>query len=158
MSMKNNDLQQAFRLSLLVLGAFPWRTPCQTVTIIYDACKATHTFNDSHPYFPESCSKCPVRGASGFTNKLKGIFVNQKKNCYNCDYAKYMIPNKEGFRVKNKYPNGGRLEIHELVETTKPDYHAIVNIAQHFAKQGCIAQVTPRVHFKSEEYRRYMVL
>lgn len=116
--------------------------------------KDGHTFNDSHPYFPESCSKCPVRGASGFTNKLKGIFVNQKKNCYNCDYAKYMIPNKEGFRVKNKYPNGGRLEIHELVETTKPDYHAIVNIAQHFAKQGCIAQVTPRVHFKSEEYRR----
>lgn len=41
MSMKNNDLQQAFRLSLPVLGAFPWRTPCQTVTIIYDACKAT---------------------------------------------------------------------------------------------------------------------
>ena len=36
MSMKNNDLQQAFRLSLPVLGAFPWRTPCQTVTIIYD--------------------------------------------------------------------------------------------------------------------------
>lgn len=41
MSMKNNDLQQAFRLSLPVLGAFPWRAPCQTVTIIYDACKAT---------------------------------------------------------------------------------------------------------------------
>ncbi len=42
--MKNNDLQQAFRLSLPVLGAFPWRTPCQTVTIIYDACKATPIF------------------------------------------------------------------------------------------------------------------
>lgn len=48
--------------------------------------KDGHTFNDSHPYFPKDCNHCPVRGASGFTNKLKGIFVNQKKNCYNCQF------------------------------------------------------------------------
>ena len=90
--MKNNDLQQAFRLSLPVLGAFPWRTPCQTVTIIYDACKATHTFNDSHPYFPKDCNHCPVRGASGFTNKLRTVFSNQKKHCFNCQFIDGCLP------------------------------------------------------------------
>lgn len=48
--------------------------------------KDGHTFNDSHPYFPKDCNHCPVRGASGFTNKLKGLFENAKKDCYNCPY------------------------------------------------------------------------
>ena len=49
--------------------------------------KDGHTFSDSHPYFPSSCATCPVRGASGFTDKLKGMFKNAKKDCYNCKFV-----------------------------------------------------------------------
>lgn len=48
--------------------------------------KDGHTFSDNHPYFPQSCATCPVRGASGFTDKLKGLFRNAKKDCYNCPF------------------------------------------------------------------------
>lgn len=67
--------------------------------------KDGHTFNDSHPYFPESCSKCPVRGASGFTNKLKSMFENRKKDCYNCSYAKCMIPKEKESEQKAVFNN-----------------------------------------------------
>lgn len=46
--------------------------------------KDGHTFSDTHPYFPQSCASCPVRGADGFTNNLKAFFRNAKKDCYRC--------------------------------------------------------------------------
>lgn len=60
--------------------------------------KDGHTFNDSHPYFPKDCNHCPVRGASGFTNKLKSIFENRKKDCYNCPYIDGCIDRAEAKR------------------------------------------------------------
>lgn len=44
--------------------------------------KDGHTFSDSHPYFPSDCSRCFAN--SGLKGKLKGLFLNQEKNCYSC--------------------------------------------------------------------------
>lgn len=44
--------------------------------------KDGHTFSDNHPYFPKDCHRCFAN--SGLKNKLKGLFLNQEKNCYSC--------------------------------------------------------------------------
>lgn len=116
--------------------------------------KDGHIYNDTHPYFPKSCNECAAYRASGLKNRLKLLFRNQKKDCYNCPYIDGCINKTDGFYTKNIYPNGGMLEIHTAVDTKKSDYHDIVNISQQFAKQGHSVQITPSVHFKSEEYQR----
>ena len=116
--------------------------------------KDGHIYNDTHPYFPKSCNECAAYRAGGLKNRLKLLFRNQKKDCYHCPYIDGCINKTDGFYTKNKYPNGGMLEIHDAVDTKKSDYHDIVNIGQQFAKQGHRVQITPSVHFKSEEYKR----
>lgn len=116
--------------------------------------KDGHIFNDTHPYFPKSCSECFANKGGSLKNRLKLLFRNQKKDCYNCPYIDGCINKTDGFYTKNIYPNGGMLEIHTAVDTKKSDYHDIVNISQQFAKQGHSVQITPSVHFKSEEYQR----
>ncbi|MBQ7451816.1 MAG: hypothetical protein IJV60_04605 [Prevotella sp.] len=48
--------------------------------------KDGHIYNDTHPYFPKSCNKCAAYRAGGLKNRLKLLFRNQKKDCYNCRY------------------------------------------------------------------------
>lgn len=112
-------------------------------------------FDNSHPYFPDNCSSCPF--GSGITNALRTLFTARKKDCCNCARINSRIQAEErtdGFKVKNKYPNGGELLIHEFADKSKADYKAIVNIAQHFAKSGEVVRITPAVHRKSEEYHK----
>lgn len=118
--------------------------------------KDGHTFNDTHPYFPAKCSQCFAYKKSGFKNRMKHLFANKAKDCYNCPYVDECmeLAKNDGFVLKNKYPNGGRLLIHPNVDKDKADYHPIVNVGQHFAKQGEEVRVTPRVHIKSPEYKQ----
>lgn len=44
--------------------------------------KDGHIFNDTHPYFPSGCGKCPFN--KGFKNKMQTFFTNEKKHCMNC--------------------------------------------------------------------------
>ena len=46
--------------------------------------KDGHTFNDTHPYFPAKCSQCFAYKKSGFKNRMKNLFANKAKECYNC--------------------------------------------------------------------------
>lgn len=46
--------------------------------------KDGHTFNDTHPYFPAKCSQCFAYKKSGFKNRMKHLFANKAKECYNC--------------------------------------------------------------------------
>ena len=48
--------------------------------------KDGHIYNDTHPYFPKSCNECAAYRAGGLKNRLKLLFRNQKKDCYNCRY------------------------------------------------------------------------
>ena len=48
--------------------------------------KDGHTFSDKHPYFPSDCSRCFAYKKGGFTNRLKALFMNREKDCYNCPF------------------------------------------------------------------------
>ncbi len=47
--------------------------------------KDAAVFSDKHPYFPKSCNACPFY-KSEFKAKLKQLFTNRAKDCYNCPY------------------------------------------------------------------------
>ena len=47
-------------------------------------------FSDNHPYFPTDCKHCAFYKPT-MTDKLKTIFVNRAKDCYNCPYIKGCI-------------------------------------------------------------------
>ena len=63
--------------------------------------KDGHLINDTHPYFPKSCARCPVYKPSGVKNRLKAAFSNHKKDCFNCPYINEKLPN--GYRQDEKY-------------------------------------------------------
>ena len=48
--------------------------------------KDGHTFSENHPYFPSDCSRCFAYKKGGFTNRLKALFMNREKDCYNCPF------------------------------------------------------------------------
>lgn len=57
--------------------------------------KDGHIYNDTHPYFPKSCNECAAYRAGGLKNRLKLLFLNRKKDCYNCPYIVGCIDRKE---------------------------------------------------------------
>lgn len=48
--------------------------------------KDGHIFNDTHPYFPKSCSECFANKGGSLKNRLKLLFRNQEKDCHHCTY------------------------------------------------------------------------
>ncbi len=56
-----------------------------------NAGKDGHLFNDTHPYFAQSCNSCPFFKGS----KIKNWLTNQKKDCFNCGYINKQISQKE---------------------------------------------------------------
>ena len=57
--------------------------------------KDGHTFNDTHPYFPHGCSHCFAYRNSGLKNRLKVLFLDRAKDCYNCPYIDGCVNRKE---------------------------------------------------------------
>lgn len=112
------------------------------------------TFSDDHPYFPDSCNVCPFYNPS-IIDRLRSIFNNRRKDCYDCPYIRACIARigTDGFKLERKYKNGGTLYIHSDTDKDKNDYKAILTIARIFAKEGRTVRITPRLHYKSEEYR-----
>ena len=122
--------------------------------------KDGHTFSDNHPYFPSSCATCPVRGASGFTDKLKGLFRNAKKDCYNCGKFDSLLNDmKQGRDIeelfdKLQYLSGSdyirqirkiaKLKIYRKIEKdifcaiseSNEDYHNLVAGAKKAVRHG----------------------
>lgn len=49
-----------------------------------------------------------------------------------------------GFNLVREFGNGGKIYIHELVETNRSDYDKLVQIAEHFAREGKEVRLTPR--------------
>lgn len=44
-------------------------------------------FNDTHPYFPDSCDSCPF-----YLGKGRAPFINKAKDCYHCEYINHKLP------------------------------------------------------------------
>ena len=52
------------------------------------------TFSQSHPYFPKSCASCSFY-KPGFKDRLRSVFTNRTKDCYNCPYIDGCIPGEK---------------------------------------------------------------
>lgn len=44
-----------------------------------------------------------MRGALGFTNKLRTFFTNEEKHCYNCEYAEGILGRSHAEKNRTKY-------------------------------------------------------
>lgn len=44
-------------------------------------------FNDTHPYFPDSCDSCPFRNGHAASGP-----INRAKDCYHCQYVSGILP------------------------------------------------------------------
>lgn len=110
--------------------------------------------NDTHPYFPASCNQCAFYKPN-LKNKVKHFFNVRKKDCFNCPYIDGCLDRiaDNGFKLETKFKNGGKLYIHPDADKNKSDYKAIKRMALQFARKGHEVKITPRAHFKSEEYR-----
>lgn len=58
--------------------------------------------NDTHPYFPSSCGKCPFYKPT-FKNRMQRLFFNKEKDCNNCPYiATCLDREEERLRIKER--------------------------------------------------------
>lgn len=116
--------------------------------------KTGEMFSNTHPYYPNSCSSCPFN--KGIKNKAKSFFNNKQKDCCNCQYINGCFSRmaNNGFKLEKIFSNGGKLYIHPNVDFNKDDYKAMKRICLQFAKNGHEVKMTPRLHYKSDEYIR----
>ena len=70
--------------------------------------------NDTHPYFPENCNKCPFYKPKGVKNRIKAVFTNRKKDCCNCEFIDGSLPNKEPIEI-----NEAKKLVQEVIETKR---------------------------------------
>lgn len=112
-------------------------------------------FSDKHPYFSKSCSSCGFYKPN-IKDRMLRLFNARKKDCYNCPYINACISriSSDGFKLEYKSKNGGRLYIHSNVEKNKNDYKDMKRVCIQLAKMGHEVRMTPRLHYKSEEYNR----
>ena len=113
------------------------------------------TFSQSHPYFPKSCSSCSFY-KPGFKSRLRTLFTNRTKDCYNCPYINGCISRiwSDGFKLEHNFKNGGKLYVHPDIDKDKADYKEMKRICLQLAQMGHEVRMTPRLHCKSEEYKQ----
>lgn len=112
-------------------------------------------FSQSHPYFPKSCSACDFY-KPGLKGRLRSMFVNRTKDCYNCPYINGCLSrmSSDGFKLEHKFKNGGTLYIHPRVDKDKSDYKDMKRICLQLARLGHQVKMTPSLHYLSDEYQR----
>ena len=69
--------------------------------------KDGHLINDTHPYFPTTCARCPFHKPRGVKNRVRAIFSNQKKDCFNCPYIDAKLPSKQWGEPNAQPPDEG---------------------------------------------------
>jgi hypothetical protein len=64
------------------------------------------------------------------------------------------LQEKEKYTVVKSFKNGGKYKEHVLLDKTLPDYKMVKNTGIEFARAGKQVKALPRVHVKSEEYKK----
>lgn len=59
------------------------------------------------------------------------------------------------FHLIHKFESTGQIWAVDGIDTSKPDAHDIMSIAECFARMGCIVKIPRPVHFKSNLYNEY---
>ena len=96
------------------------------------------TVPDYNPYTISRCRDCDM--AKG---KTKLAFIPDNELCAACR----LIRQCEALRyeTRKEYPNGGKVQVHKLVNTEDSDFEKLMNVADFFARQGMNVKLTPKM-------------
>lgn len=114
----------------------------------FNAGKEQKTMPDYNPYTIRRCNDCDL--AKGNTSLAFGegqgevlAFVPENELCAACRLVRQC--ENQRFQTRKQYPNGGKVLVHQLVNSNDNDYDKLVQVADFFAKQGKEARLTPKM-------------
>ena len=70
-------------------------------------------FSQDHPYFPKSCASCSFY-KPGVKDKLRHLFTNRAKDCYNCPYINGCIPGEKKVKIERELQTKAAANIKRL--------------------------------------------
>lgn len=91
--------------------------------------KDGHIYNDTHPYFPKSCGECAAYRGGGLKNRLKVLFLNREKDCYNCPYIDGCLYGSEKEDVKQIKKEARRTVQGSVL--THPDFDGEIKVSRN---------------------------
>lgn len=131
--------------------------------------KDGHLFNDTHPYFPNSCYSCPFN--KGLKNKATSIFSNEKKHCQHCGKIDAKMPSMQADiekltpeqkheiysrPIEQQFENVAQnVQRHILKGTDEEDYERILKAAILYGKANKVL-IMPEIHAKETEIRKIL--
>ena len=93
---------------------------------------------DYNPYTIRRCRDCDI--AKG---KVNLAFVPENELCEACRLVR--LCENQRFSIKRQYPNGGKVQVHQLVNPQDSDYNKLEQVADFFAKKGKDVKMTPKM-------------
>ena len=96
------------------------------------------TFPDYNPYTIRRCRDCDI--AKGKTTLA---FVPDNELCAACKLVRKC--ESQRFKTTKQYTNGGKVQVHQLVNPADSDYKKLMKAADFFAKQGKVVKLTPKM-------------
>lgn len=93
---------------------------------------------DYNPYSIRRCNDCDL--AKGKANLA---FVPENELCAACRLVRQCEANR--YEVKKEYANGGKVQVHQLVNPHDSDYGKLMSVADFFAQQGADVKLTPKM-------------
>ena len=96
------------------------------------------TVSDYNPYTIRRCNDCDL--AKGKTTLA---FVPDNELCAACKLVRKC--ESQRYQTTKQYANGGKVQVHQLVNPADSDYEKLIHVADFFAKQGKSAKLTPKM-------------
>ena len=96
------------------------------------------TVPDYNPYTIRRCNDCDL--AKGKTTLA---FVPDNELCAACKLVRKC--ESQRYQTTKQYANGGKVQVHQLVNPADSDYEKLIHVADFFAKQGKSAKLTPKM-------------
>lgn len=93
---------------------------------------------DYNPYTIKRCKDCDL--AKG---KQKLAFIPDNELCAACRLIRQCEAVR--YETKKEYPNGGKVQVHQLVNPADSDFKKLLQVADFFAKQGAEVKLTPKM-------------
>lgn len=100
--------------------------------------KERKTMPDYNPYTIKRCNDCDIP-----KGKTTLAFVPENELCAACKLIRQCEAQR--FETKKEYPNGGKVQVHQLVNPNDNDYDRLMEVAEFFARQGKNVQLTPKM-------------
>ncbi len=93
---------------------------------------------DYNPYTIRRCRDCDIAKGT-----LKLTYVPDNELCAACQLIRQCEAVR--YETKKEYPNGGKVQVHQLVNPDDSDFKKLMSIAEFFAKQGLETKLTPKM-------------